>query len=70
MPSNPNFVGGKLAEQLLNINGDKAGGDKAGGDKDNSVAGGDRDATTTEFFNEINKKNNFYMNSHWVPSHD
>lgn len=37
---------------------------------DDSVAGGDRDATTTEFFNEINKKNNFYMNSHWVPSHD
>lgn len=77
MPSNPNFVGGKLAELLAaanNING----GDKVGGDKDNSVAGdvdnvidgGDRDATTTEFFNEINKKNNFYMNSHWVPSHD
>ena len=89
MPSNPNFVGGKLAEQLLNINDSKAnaianatanaiaGGDKAddvdnsvaGGNAD-SVAGGDRDATTTEFFNEINKKNNFYMNSHWVPSHD
>ena len=34
------------------------------------VAGGDRDATTTEFFNEINKNNNYYMNSHWVPSHD
>lgn len=79
MPSNPNFVGGKLAEQLLAaINGDKdnsvAGGDKdnsvADGDKANSVAGGDRDATTTEFFNEINKNNNYYMNSHWVPSHD
>lgn len=82
MPSNPNFVGGKLAELLAaanaTANGDKAGGDKAGGDKDNDAAGGDnniidggdRDATTTEFFNEINKKNNFYMNSHWVPSHD
>lgn len=90
MPSNPNFVGGKLAEQLLNINDSKAnatvnttetttaGGDKADDGVDNSVAngvddsiaGGDRDATTTEFFNEINKKNNFYMNSHWVPSHD
>lgn len=86
MPSNPNFVGGKLAEQSLAD--DKAnataGGDKdvAGGnadsvvdgDKDNGVtdgvAGGDRDATTTEFFNEINKNNNYYMNSHWVPSHD
>lgn len=41
-------------------------GDSTAGD----VAGGDRDATTTEFFNEINKNNNFYMNSHWVPSHD
>lgn len=82
MPSNPNFVGGKLAEQLLAaINGDKDN-SVAGGDKDNSVAdgvtgsaadgvaGGDRDATTTEFFNEINKNNNYYMNSHWVPSHD
>ena len=66
MPSNPNFVGGKLAEQLLAaINGDKDN-SVAGGDK----AGGDRDATTTEFFNEINKNNNYYMNSHWVPSHD
>mgnify|MGYP007106072988 CR=1 FL=1 len=45
--------------------------DVTGGDKDdNIIDGGDRDATTTEFFNEINKKNNFYMNSHWVPSHD
>ena len=75
MPSNPNFVGGKLAEQLLAaINGDKDN-SVAGGDKDNSVAdgdkaGGDRDATTTEFFNEINKNNNYDMNSHWVPSHD
>lgn len=77
MPSNPNFVGGKLAEQsLAAINGDKDNsvtgsaangiGDSAAGD----VAGGDRDATTTEFFNEINKNNNYYMNSHWVPSHD
>lgn len=75
MPSNPNFVGGKLAEQLLNINDDKANATAGGGKTDdgvvdNSVTGGDRDATTTEFFNEINKKNNFYMNSHWVPSHD
>lgn len=74
MPSNPNFVGGKLAEQsLAAINNGKANA-TAGGDKDNgvtdSVAGGDRDATTTEFFNEINKNNNYYMNSHWVPSHD
>ena len=80
MPSNPNFVGGKLAEQLLaTINGDKDN-SVAGGDKDmadgvtgsaaDGVAGGDRDATTTEFFNEINKNNNYYMNSHWVPSHD
>lgn len=65
MPSNPNFVGGKLAELLAAAN------DVTGGDKDdNIIDGGDRDATTTEFFNEINKKNNFYMNSHWVPSHD
>ena len=86
MPSNPNFVGGKLAEQsLAAINGDKdnsvvggdkdngvgdsAAGDVAGGNAD-GVTGGGRDATTTEFFNEINKNNNFYMNSHWVPSHD
>ena len=70
MPSNPNFVGGKLAEQLLAaINGDKDN-SVADGDKANSIAGGDRDATTTEFFNEINKNNNYYMNSHWVPSHD
>lgn len=73
MPSNPNFVGGKLAELLAAAN-NITGGDKAGGDKtntiNNDITGGDRDATTTEFFNEINKKNNFYMNSHWVPSHD
>lgn len=53
MPSNPNFVGGKLAEQLLAAtNGNKdnsvAGGDKAGGDRDvadgnaDSVADGDK----------------------------
>lgn len=77
MPSNPNFVGGKLAELLTAANnidgGDKVGGDKTNATADeinNDITGGDRDATTTEFFNEINKKNNFYMNSHWVPSHD
>ena len=37
---------------------------------DPDFVGGNRDATTTEFFNEINNKNNFYLNSHWAPSHD
>lgn len=61
------------------VNNSVAGGNAdsvAGGNRDvadgvtNGVVGGDRDATTTEFFNEINKNNNYYMNSHWVPSHD
>lgn len=76
MPSNPNFVGGKLAELLAAAN-NITGGDKINATANatadainNDITGGDRDATTTEFFNEINKKNNFYMNSHWVPSHD
>lgn len=68
MPSNPDFVGGKLAEDVVGGNNETSPDEISG--SNNNVTGGDRDATTTEFFNEINKKNNFYLNSHWVPSHD